>query len=78
MANDKALQQPAPMANWLVQLTSKSFPEAMNEGPFMKKLPTGWSQPEIDHGSLVDQGTETAEEGAQKLIDEMNAILSEG
>jgi len=78
MANDKVLADPEVQKNWLVILTGKSFQEAMLEGPLMKKVAAGWSQPEIDYGNAVDQGTMTPQEAAEKLITEMNKILSGG
>jgi len=78
MANDKVVADPEVQKNWLVALTGKCFNSAMLEGPLMKKVATGWSQPEIDNGAAVDQGSMTAKEAAEKLIADMNQILSEG
>jgi hypothetical protein len=78
MANDKALEQPDAKANWLVQLTGKAFNNAVDETLFMKKVATGWSQPEIDFGNQIDTGAATPKDAAPKMIDAINKILSAG
>jgi multiple sugar transport system substrate-binding protein len=78
MANDKALQQPEVQKNWLVQLTGKAFNSAVDEALFMRKVATGFSQPEIDYGNLVDTGSMKPAEAAQAMVDEINKILAGG
>ena len=78
MANDKALAQPDAKANWLAQVTYEAYKYAMSEGAFMKKIATGWSQPEIDYGTQVDTGVLTPVDAAKKMIDDENKILSGG
>jgi multiple sugar transport system substrate-binding protein len=78
MANDKALEQPDAKANWLVQLTGKAFNSAVDETLFMKKVATGWSQPEVDFGSQIDTGAATPKDAAPKMIEAINKILSAG
>jgi hypothetical protein len=76
MANDKVLEQPDVKQNWLVQLTGKAFNNAVDETLFMKKVATGWSQPEIDFGNQVDTGALKPADAAPKMIEAINKILS--
>jgi multiple sugar transport system substrate-binding protein len=78
LANDRALAQPEVQENWLVQLTATAFNDAIDEGPFMKQVAAGWSQPEIDYGTLVYEEQMEPQEAAEQMIAEMNEILSEG
>jgi ABC-type glycerol-3-phosphate transport system substrate-binding protein len=78
MANDKALEQPDAKANWLVQLTGKAFNSAVDETLFMKKVATGFGQPEVDFGNQVDTGVATPKDAAPKMIDAINKILAAG
>lgn len=78
MANDKALAQPDAQANWLVQLTGKAFNSAIDEALFMRKVATGYGQPEIDYGNQVDTGALKPADAAPKMIDAINKILSAG
>jgi multiple sugar transport system substrate-binding protein len=78
MANDKALAQPEVQANYLVQLTGKAFNTAVDEALFMKKVASGWTQPEIDYGNQVDTGAMSPSEAAEKMIADMNSILAGG
>jgi multiple sugar transport system substrate-binding protein len=78
MANDKALEQPDAKANWLVQLTGKAFNTAVDETLFMKKVATGFGQPEVDYGNQIDTGALKPADAAPKMIDAINKILSAG
>ncbi len=76
MANDKALAQPDVMDNWLVQLTGAAFNTAVDETLFMKKVATGFGQPEVDYGSLVDTGAMSPADAAAEMIPAINEILA--
>jgi multiple sugar transport system substrate-binding protein len=78
MANDKALIQPDVQKNALVQLTGKAFNTAVDETLFMKKIATGWTQPQIDYGNQVDTGAMKPADAAPKMIDATNKLLSAG
>ncbi len=78
MANDKALEQPDAKANWLVQLTAKSYNNAIDESLMMRKVATGFGQPESDYGIQVDTGALKPADAAPKMIDAINKILSAG
>jgi multiple sugar transport system substrate-binding protein len=78
MANDKALAQPEVQENWLVQLTGAAFNTAIDETLFMKKVATGFGQPEVDYGSLVDTGSMEPAQAAEEMIPAINDILAGG
>lgn len=80
VANDAAMAEPEVAEHPLIEITKRAQEEALFNRPpfFVEPYPNDYWSALTDNASAIVEGDMTPEEGAQALVERLNAILQDG